>query len=164
MSNKHQKHAKFVEPLTSEQMETWSRFISGSQTDKESENIAEELQERVVNLADITSFVNFMIKINQQYTMDLLKQVEVMKFIVRNELDLSQEELNKYEDDFNKQARQNLEAISQLDDDKLRELTGKEPSEITGEEFSQLLQNIDFNELTGEEQKSESDEDDVHNE
>lgn len=109
-----------VKLLAEEDIKYWAEQVVAPDPSKADEHRDEQLAHRVVNLADITSVINYLIRVNSQELYHALQKqatdVIVLRTIMTDKLGVTEKELDEYEEEISEKLELNRVAMEKLQD------------------------------------------------
>lgn len=130
-----------VKMMNEEDIKYWAQNIVSPSPQSEDERRDEQLAHRVINLADMTSFVTYLIRVNSQELYHAMKQqatdIIVLRNVIIDELGVSEEKLEEYE----KEVRDKLEANQRVME-KLQEMQAR-GEDITEEDLAEINKELE---------------------
>lgn len=131
-----------VYPMTFEEIKLWSEFMIKKEAPEGKEKEIEELAERVVALNDVSSILDFVVRVYDERQLQLIEQMQervaFVDYLVAEKLGISNEEyaeyLEKFHEEMEKAVKEAEEAIKNLE-----EAPAEEEKEVEEVDFAQSV-------------------------
>lgn len=135
--------------IKSKDMTYWLEQLRYYDPEKEDEEKTERIARRVLNLADLTAFVDNFVKVNSQEIYHLVQKqsqdLGVIREILIHELGVSVEKIEQYEDVYQKKLEKEFKVIEKI------QAMGEAGEDLTMEDIERIYQEVLQGEETDEE-------------